>query len=291
MSLIPGQLSRRKRFGAPLGGWTRFGAPPRAVGSVRAPRPPSVKTAKDRKRSGKGGHKGGKGKPWKGKAKKGQSKGQSARKEEKDRPAGEPDQQLVAKAKKRPNKSQRRGRRSNKALLKRAEQGFEKDSEELVRRTAVAKPKPKRRYRLRITPRVEQLKEQWASLSFRERVAAQRELRESGLLPPGSVGEHILKPFQDPCTTCDERQKKQKPHVLQAASRAVKRQLRALRLKKEKKEKKEKKKKKRKAKEELLYTEDEADDEEESEDPGHRPLGLGHGGPDPGSSGAAPAVC
>ncbi|CAE7244466.1 unnamed protein product [Symbiodinium sp. CCMP2592] len=205
-------LQGRKRFGAPLGGRTR-----------RAPALPHGPEKRSR-------HKGGKGKPGKGKAKKGRSKGQSARKEEKDRPAGEPDQQLVAKAKKRPNKSQRRGRRSNKALLKRAEQGFEKDSEELVRRTAAAKPKPTRRHRLRITPRVEQFKEQWASLSFRERVAAQRELRESGLLPPGSVGEHILKPFQDPCSTCDERQKAQKPHVLQA---------------------------------EPLYKEDDADDEEE----------------------------
>ena len=109
------------------------------------------------------------------------------------------------------------------------------------------------------------------------------------------MGEHILKPFQDPCTTCDERQTKQRPHVLQAASRAVKRQLRALRLKKEKKEKKrekkEKKERKRRAKKVPLCTEDEADDEEESEDPGHCPLGYGDGGGHPGAPGAAPAVC
>ena len=106
------------------------------------------------------------------------------------------------------------------------------------------KPKPKKRYRLKITPRVEELKRQWSSLSFRQRVAASS--GRAVLLPPGSVGEHILKPFQYPS--------KQRPHVLLAASRAVKRQLRALRLKQEKKEKKREKKEKKKRSDELKWS-------------------------------------
>ena len=98
---------------------------------------------------------------------------------------------------------------------------------------------------------------------------SRRELRESGLLPAASVGEHILKPFHNPCSTCDEKHTKQRPHLLQAAIRAIKRQLRASRVKKERKE--NKKEKTKKIKEDPLYTEDEADDEEESEDRGHRP--------------------
>ena len=92
---------------------------PARRGSARRSRQPSVKTATDRRRSKKEGHKGGKGKPNKGKAKKGQAKGQSAQEGGRDRPAGEPDQQIKAQARKRPNKVRRRGRRSNKALLRR----------------------------------------------------------------------------------------------------------------------------------------------------------------------------
>ena len=51
-----------------------------------------------------------------------------------------------------------------------------------------------------------------------------KELRQSGLLPPGSVGEHMMMPFAEACSTCEERHIKQLPHVLQAATRAMQRQ-------------------------------------------------------------------
>ena len=240
------------------------------------------------------------GKPSKGaqKGKKGPGRSRSERQGQRaqgdrgrDRPAGEPDQQIQAKAKKRPNKKKRRGGRSDKALLRRSHQGFSEAAEELVTRTAQAKPKPKKRYRLRITPKIERLREEWPRLSFSERTARKTELRKSGLIPPGSVGEHIVREFAEACDTCDERTKKQREPTLLAASRAVKRQIRALRLRKEEKKEKKNRRKKRQP----LLTEDEADDEgqgdEESDPDGdHRSLGGRHGGFDPGAPGTVAAV-
>ena len=89
-----------------------------------------------------------------------------------DRPNPPPKAKAKAKAKRRPNKTNRRGARSNKGLLERSEAGFKDASEELVRRTKAigSKAKPKKRYVLRITPKIEELRRDWASLSFSERV-------------------------------------------------------------------------------------------------------------------------
>ena len=150
------------------------------------------------------------------------------------------------------------------------------------------KPKPKRRYVLGITPKIEAFKRDWASLSFSERVE-----RKKALLPHkprGTVGEHIVRAFNEACSTCDERGKKQRPYTLDFATQSLIHRRRALKIKKEKKEKKVKKRKRKE-----LLTEDEADDEgaadeTESEDPGHRPLGK-DGGFGDGASGSAAAVC
>ena len=273
--LLQHPLSGRKPEGSPRSGWQRSSAPPG---------PPSPRRGKVGVKPSKKGHSGGK-------------KGRKGGKEESrvDRPNPPPKAKAKAKAKRRPNKTKRRGGRSNKGLLERAEAGFQDASEELVRRTAIPKPKavgskakPKKRYVLRITPKIEELKRDWASLSFSERVE-----RKKALLPHkprGTVGEHIVRAFNEACSTCDERGKKQRPYTLDFATQSLIRRRRALKVKKEKKEKKVKKRKR-----EQLLTEDEADDEgaadeTESEDPGHRPLG-GDGGFGDGASGPAAAVC
>ena len=94
-------------------------------------------------------------------------------------------------------------------------------------------------------------------MSFSERVE-----RKKALLPHkprGSVGEHIVRAFNEACSTCDERAKDQRLYTLAFATQSLIRRRRALKAKKEKKEKKVKKAEKRKRK--VLLTEDEADDE------------------------------
>ena len=240
-------------------------------------RGPVAKTGKGQAR--KKGRKGGK------KSHSGGQKSRKGGKEESqvDRPNPPPKAKAKAKAKRRPNKTKRRGGRSNKGLLERAEAGFQDASEELVRRTATPKPKA-----VGSKAKPKKLRRDWASLSFSERVE-----RKKALLPHkprGTVGEHIVRAFDEACSTCDERGKKQRPHTLDFATQSLIRRRRALKVQKEKKEKKVKKRKRK-----VLLTEDEADDEgagdeTESEDPDHRPLGR-DGGFGDGASGSAAAVC
>ena len=101
-----------------------------------------------------------------------------------------------------------------------------------MRRTAAPKPKavgwkakPKKRYVLRVTPKIEELRRDWARLSFSERVE-----RKKALLPHkprGTVGEHIVRAFNEACSTCDERGKKQRPYTLDFATQSLIRRRRA----------------------------------------------------------------
>ena len=190
--------------------------------------------------------------------------------------------------------------------MKRSDLGFEDAAEEVIRRTVSAKKAPTpskfaatvkgiRVPKLRIVPEIRQLRKDWPNLSFRERVERKASLRD--ITPPGTVGQFLLRDFNEACSTCDERDKRNKPSVLQFARQSFVRQKRKLRLEREGQKVKKEKKKKRRVRKKPLLTEDEADDEGQgqqgetsSEDPGHRPLGRDHGGFDPGASGSAAAV-
>ena len=215
-----------------------------------------------------GGPVSGTGKGRRGGGKRNSPKGRGAK--GKKGPVGKPSQQTKAKAKKRPNKGKRRGLRSTGALVKRSDLGFEDAAG-----CSQEGPDP----------------QQVRSNSKGDQEASLRDIT-----PPGTVGQFLLRDFNEACSTCDERNKRNKPSVLQFARQSFVRQKRKLRLERAG-QKVKKEKKKRRVRKKPLLTEDEADDEGQgqqeetsSEDPGHRPLGRDHGGFDPGASGSAAAV-
>ena len=133
-----------------------------------------------------------------------------------------------------------------------------------------------KRKRLRVVPLIKEVQENWSILNFHERSARLRQI--SPLLPPGSVGQSFLKVVEEPCSSCEDRQKKARPVFQAFAKGYLKRaQVRARRAKelREERRRKKKAKKARKAARVLLSEEEaeEASDEEEGvERP--RPRGL-----------------
>ena len=135
-----------------------------------------------------------------------------------------------------------------------------------------------RRKRLRVVPLIKELQENWGILNFHERSARLRQI--SPLLPPGSVGQSFLKVVEEPCSSCEDRQRKARPVFQAFAKGYLKRaQVRARRAKEVREEKKRKKKaKKAKKAAGVLLSEEEAEEASDEEEGGEtappRPLGA-----------------
>ena len=135
-----------------------------------------------------------------------------------------------------------------------------------------------KRKRLRVVPLIKELQQNWGILNFHERSARLRQI--SPLLPPGSVGQSFLKVVEEPCSSCEDRQRKARPVFQAFAKGYLKRAQVRARCAKEVREEKKRKKKAKKAKKAagVLLSEEEAEEASDEEEGGEtappRPLGA-----------------